>query len=237
MPAPAKPQPSFPLPAATASAECARVFLVVEDHPLMADAVVQALRFLVPNGEIRTARTLREATAHLASGAAFAFTLFDLGLSDTQGYDGLAAVRELRPDVPVAVLSGDLNPETIRHCLRLGAAGYIPKTMDTEGIMDALRTVVGGRLYVPHALLAAPAGAGRLQLQTGSGLESLGLTQRQTEILRLILRGLPNKLICRELGLAEGTVKVHVSAALRVLGVRTRAEAVTVVSRLGLHVN
>lgn len=259
--------------------------LIVDDHPLIRDAVRMSLASLGPGGRIDMADSFAQARVLLESGADWDFALLDLSLPDCDGFEGLAAFRQLRPALPTIVLSGRTDRETILRCVDLGAAGYIPKTSQADVISDALRLVASGHVYLPREALARdflrdaalrPDGTGAPA--TGSGAQApaagepamvgllgagqaptpssmpgapagsavpapvavdprkLGLTDRQCDVLRLILRGLPNKLICRQLDLAEGTVKVHVSAVLRALGVRNRTQAVIAASRMGLRI-
>lgn len=254
--------------------------LIIDDHPLIRDAVRMTLASLGPGGRIDMADSFASARRLLESGAEWDFALLDLSLPDCEGFEGLAAFRELRPTLPTIVLSGRTDRETILRCLDLGAAGYIPKTSQSDVISDALHLVASGHVYLPREALGRdflrdaplrPAAAAGIGGATGVGPAApaageppfasgfapsrppaqplvgasagatldprkLGLTDRQCDVLRLILRGLPNKLICRQLDLAEGTVKVHVSAVLRALGVRNRTQAVIAASRMGLRI-
>lgn len=213
-----------------------RQYLVVDDHPIVQQAMVDALEALEPDCRVTSASRLAEALRRLREGR-FDLVLFDLRLPDANGVEGLMALRQQHPDCPVAVLSADDNAPMIRRCLDLGAAGYITKTMSADSIQGALRLIASGCTYVPPQALATDQ---PLRLR-GDGAATrvsdarhLGLTERQIDVLRLMLRGLPNKLICRQLALAEGTVKVHVSAVLRALGARNRTQAVIAASRIGL---
>lgn len=223
------------------SANSGRRFMVVDDHPIMRDAIGQTLAMLSPGCHTEMTASLAETRRRLALGTNYDCVLFDLGLPDTNGFDGLSSIRDLRPDLPIVVMSGDIERDTIIQCLDLGAVGYIPKTMQADVIMNALRMIVAGHIYVPHELVTGgplrTSDPIRLRRQACSDPRKMGLTERQIDVLRLILRGLPNKLICRELELAEGTVKVHVSAVLRALGVRNRTQAVIAASQMGLKVN
>ncbi|MFP5412437.1 MAG: response regulator [Gammaproteobacteria bacterium] len=245
--------------------------LIIDDHPLIRDAVRMTLASLGPGGRIDMADSFASARRLLESGAEWDFALLDLSLPDCEGFEGLAAFRELRPTLPTIVLSGRTDRETILRCLDLGAAGYIPKTSQSDVISDALRLVASGHVYLPREALGRdflrevplrpgvaasepPSTSGfppphgfapprvpappPVAASAGAALDprKLGLTDRQCDVLRLILRGLPNKLICRQLDLAEGTVKVHVSAVLRALGVRNRTQAVIAASRMGLRI-
>ncbi|MFA7665448.1 MAG: response regulator transcription factor [Burkholderiaceae bacterium] len=244
--------------------------LIVDDHPLIRDAVRNTLAALEPASRIDTADSFAAATRLLESETDWDFALLDLHLPDCEGFDGLKAFRDLRPGLPTIVLSGRTDRETILKCIDLGAAGYIPKTSHSDTISDALQLVATGHVYLPREALGheawpvrsgplLPAGAAEhattiVADHTAIGVgtagaapgqprpapaqrvdpRSLGLTGRQCDVLRLMLNGLPNKLICRRLDLAEGTVKVHVSAVLRALGVRNRTQAVVAVSQMGL---
>lgn len=215
----------------------ARQFLVVDDHPLVQRAMGETLDELEPGCEVRFTGRLSEALRMLREGAAFDLVLFDLRLPDAAGVEGLVALRERHPDSPVVIVSADADAPMIMRCLDLGAVGYIPKTLSNEAIRSALRLVASGCPYVPPQVLATeqPIRVRTDPVATRSAdPRHLGLTDRQIDVLRLILRGLPNKLICRHLALAEGTVKVHVSAVLRALGARNRTQAVIAASRIGL---
>lgn len=216
-----------------------RRYLVVDDHPIIQSAMRETLLELEPQCTVHTAGRLAEALRILRTEGPFDLVLFDLKLPDTAGVEGLMAVRSQHPDSPVAVVSAEVDAPMIVRCLDLGALGFIPKTLPHEAIRSALRIVASGCAYVPPQVLANEP---TLRLRADATVRSsdprhLGLTDRQVDVLRLILRGLPNKLICRQLALAEGTVKVHVSAVLRALGVRNRTQAVIAASRIGLKLN
>jgi DNA-binding NarL/FixJ family response regulator len=110
--------------------------------------------------------------------------------------------------------------------------GFIPKTANTRVLLDALRLVLSGGVYVPSE---APGLGGEVRPKAVTKPEQLGLTVRQADVLRLLVEGKPNKLICRDLRLSEGTVKVHVSAILRALNVRNRTQVVIELARRGVR--
>lgn len=210
--------------------------LIIDDHPLMRDAIRTMLGDLADPEGIDTVGTLAEAVRKLSEAPAYDLMLLDLRLPDAAGFEGLKTLRSRFPDCPAVVLSGELDGRTILHCLELGAAGYIPKTLAPEGMRNALRVVADGDIYVPQqALVQRAAAASHPEPADATDPRALGITDRQIEVLRLMLRGLPNKLICRRLNLAEGTVKVHVSAVLRSLGVRSRTQAILAAGSLGLR--
>ncbi|MBN9428847.1 MAG: response regulator transcription factor [Burkholderiales bacterium] len=214
--------------------------LIIDDHPLMRDAVKMTMESIAPGSHVDLAASYTEARRVLALGTTYDYLLLDLSLPDIDGFRALSALRERHPTVPLVVLSAQTDRDTILRCLEAGAAGYIPKTYHADVLTHALRLVTTGHFYVPreaiesvrHLVQEPP-----FMRTPDSDPRGLGLTERQCDVLRLILRGMPNKLICRQLDLAEGTVKVHVSAVLRALGVRNRTQAVIAASRLGLRVS
>ncbi len=216
--------------------------LMVDDHPLMADAVKNVLLMVDPEHEICHVTTIHSACKTLEQQFDFDLVLLDLGLPDSQEFSGLKLIKSRYAEVPIVVMSADRQPEVILECLHLGAVGYVPKTASREVLINALRLVASGNVYVPPEALAHAGDIADIRLPAhflsdGSNekvMAALGLTERQREVLRLMLRGLPNKLICKQLDLAEGTIKVHVSAVLKLLGAQTRTQAVVAASRLGL---
>lgn len=211
--------------------------LIVDDHPMVRDSLHLLLVDLVPGTQTTLATSLAELRSTLQVRDDFDYVITDLSLRDASGLDTLRAVRHWRPSTPIVVFSARTQQDTILRCLEFGVLGFIPKNLYNDHVRHALRRVLSGQVYVPKAVLQSPTrnGEPRLHRFFGADTAQLGLTERQTEVLKLILRGLPNKLICRQLDLAEGTVKVHVSAVLRALGVRNRTQAVIAATELGLR--
>jgi len=218
-------------------------YLVVDDHALIRDAMRSVLRDLDAQAQVLEAATGAAAEAQWRSDSDIDLVLLDLNLPDADGMDLLSAIVRDRPGTAVVMLSGEVDPERIRQALAHGAQGYIPKAESRDVLVRALGLVLAGSVYVPPAAMAAlsrPAAPERPGPTGGSGQrapgptpEALGLTDRQLEVLALLMEGKNNKLIGRALDLAEPTVKNHVSAILRALGVGSRTEAVLAVSRLG----
>lgn len=244
MPALSQPQPGS---APTAEAHQAvqvegngKRILIIDDHPLMRGALAETLRHLDPDCRLQFADSCAEALRRLAMADPCDLILLDLRLPDSQGLDALMAVREVAPETPLVVLSGETARETILECIEYGAIGYVPKTLASGGVSQALRMVLSGHIYVPLDLIATAqvsSSAAKARRPRHGDPHELGLTQRQVDVLKLILQGLPNKVICRKLDLAEGTVKVHVAGVLRSLGVNNRTQAVVVANQLGLRFN
>lgn len=206
--------------------------LVVDDHPLMAEALGMAMRTLDRATQVETAGNLKSAIAQ-ATESAFDLCLLDLGLPDCSGLQALEKMRESLPALPVVVVSGSDDPSHVLKALDLGAMGYIPKTSPRDVLLGAVRLVASGGIYVPVEALTA-----REALASAPPPPSdLGISARQREVLDLLLKGLPNKLIARKLDISENTAKIHVSAVLRALGVSSRTQALIAANRLGLRLD
>jgi DNA-binding NarL/FixJ family response regulator len=215
--------------------------LVVDDHPLILEALHHVLRQLDSELEVFDARTAADGKALVAQHPDAGLLLLDLSLPGADGFTLLEGLRAEYPSIPVVVLSGSDRREDILRAIDLGAMGYIPKSSSNQVMLQALRLVLSGGVYLPPIALTLrdePATLTRVAERAppgGTTPRDLGLTARQAQVLALILQGKPNKVICRELGLAEGTIKIHVAAILRALNVSTRTQAVIEASRLGLR--
>lgn len=212
--------------------------LIVDDHPLMAEALGMVLNALPSQVEVQTARDLPAAFRMAEAAPAPDLVLLDLGLPGCSGLAALEGFRERFPALPVVVISASGEPSAILGALDLGAMGFIPKSSPKDVILNAVRLVVSGGIYIPvQALTLQPAErlrADPLPAKSASA-EQLGLSPRQADVLSLVLKGLPNKLIARKLDISENTAKTHVSAVLKALGVSTRTQALIAASRLGLR--
>ncbi len=204
--------------------------LVIDDHPLIREALRHVLRALDHGVELLDAANLAEALGALGTAPDVTLMLLDLALPGTARFEALRELREQHPAIPVVVLSASDEAETVREALDLGAMGFIPKTSSNEVLVSALRLVLSGGVYLPPQLLRADA----LAPNEPRNGRDIGLTQRQMQVLALMIQGKPNKLICRQLQLAEGTVKIHVTAILKALGVTNRTQAVIAVGKMGL---
>ena len=202
--------------------------LVVDDHPLILEALARYVEAAEPRWTLLAAATRDDARRLLAAHPDCALVLLDLALPGTRGLAFLAELRFERPALPIVVLSATHDRATIDGAIAAGARGYLSKRADAAEIVTAVRSVLrGGR---PVTAASDPRSAPR---HAPLGLD-LGFTQRQSDVLRLLVQGKPNKLICRDLALSEGTVKVHVSAILRALNVHTRAQAIVELARRGV---
>jgi DNA-binding NarL/FixJ family response regulator len=202
--------------------------LIADDHPLVRDALARTVSRVRPEAQLLQAASHDETLALLTSERP-PLALVDLHMP---GMDGTLALRRLRlasPTTTLLVVSGDDDPVVMRAALAAGAAGFVPKSEPPERLEQALALVLAGGTYLPpQALADFRNGAAPARPDPGA------LTPRQTDVLHGLMRGLPNKLIARELGLTEGTVKIHIAAILRALQARNRTEAVVVARDLGI---
>jgi DNA-binding NarL/FixJ family response regulator len=206
--------------------------LVTDDHPIMRDALQLTLGTLVPEAEIFSTGNLDEAIA-LARQHAPELVILDLGLPSHSGIEALTRLREQVPEVRVVVFSGADNRAVVIAALDAGAMGFIPKTVQSNVLISALRLVLAGGIYVPpEALSFGEPATGRPAPRQE---DYAALTPRQREVMQLMLMGHSNKAICKQLAISENTVKVHVSAVLRALGAENRTQAVLAASKLGIQ--
>lgn len=210
--------------------------LVVDDHPLIREALQQVLRALDAAVQLLEAASCADALSAGRANPDISLILLDLMLPDVNGFEGLRQLREEFPAIPVVVLSANEHPETVMRAIDGGAMGFIPKTSSSPLLVQALRLVFSGGIYLPPEILRKhPAAAPTDQLEPDlRDSREIGLTQRQSQVLALLLQGKPNKLICRQLNVAENTVKIHVAAILKALGVANRTQAVIAASKLRL---
>jgi DNA-binding NarL/FixJ family response regulator len=212
------------------------IALVIDDHPLVREAVANVLRGLDPDADVAVAGDCDAGLEIAARSGEFDLLLLDLNLPGLSGITALKHWRSRYPSVPVVVLSASADQPTVFAAISAGAAGYIPKSSSNDVMREALRLVLAGGKYLPPELLASPGATrpAKTQRQAIRHVAALGLTERPVAVLRLVARGAPNKVICRELGLAERTVKAHVTAVLRALNVSSRTQAAIEAVRLGL---
>ena len=213
--------------------------LIADDHQLVVEAVKGKLVKVADEVDFVTALTLSDLLA--VDTDACDLALIDIGMPGAEGLQHIAQLRERSPSLPIIVLSGTADVGLMRESLDLGALGFIPKAYSSDVMLSAVRLVLAGGVYVPPALLSpsqgvAPTlGHGAIGLPLSMDAVRQSLTARQIEVLGLLSQGKPNKLIGRDLGISEGTVKIHLAAIFRALNVRNRTEAVVVAQRLLNH--
>ncbi len=201
--------------------------LLVDDHVMF----TQSLRFLLedldPTLECLTARSIADA---VAMDGPFDLVLLDYALPDSHGHLGLTRVLAAHEGATVVMLSGDTRPGLVHELVDLGAAGFVSKAADTDTLLHALRILLQGGVVLPPEALAAQAVAAPAAMPDALH----ALSPRQRDCLMKLIQGKTNKAIARELDLADSTVKTHISAAFKAMGVSNRAEAVFRAASLGL---
>nr|WP_306263658.1 response regulator transcription factor [Pararhizobium sp. IMCC3301] len=203
--------------------------IIADDHPLFRGALRQAVEGLFSDAIIHEAGALDEVTAALDAHPDTDLILFDLSMPGARGYSGLMYLRAQYPANPLIVVSGKQDQMTVRHCIDLGASGYIPKSMGIEIMRDAIENVLAGHIWVPTGYdLDAP-----IDDETANMVSRLStLTPQQVRVLMMLSEGLLNKQIAYELGVSEATIKAHVSAILQKLNVDSRTQAVIAAARI-----
>ena len=203
--------------------------VIADDHPLFRGALREAISGLVERTEIAEAGTIDEVARLLDSDGDVDLILLDLTMPGVRGFSGLMYLRAQFPSVPIVVVSANDDPIVIRRCMDFGASGFIPKTLDNEGMRAAITRVLKGGVWTPPDV----------DLETGSDAQASALmarlatlTPQQVRVLMMLSEGLLNKQIAYELGVSEATVKAHVSAILQKLGVESRTQAVIAAAKI-----
>lgn len=226
--------------------------LLADDHRLIIEGVKLKLAELDPSVETVIAMSLEELEQALAQHqTSLDLALLDIAMPGTVGYQHIAHLRSQAPTLPIIVLSGSEDTDLMRSLMDIGVMGFIPKAYSPDVMLSAIRLVLAGGIYIPPLLLAnaqaqgwqlnhrtmdAPPSAASTAANASSAnaLDNLRklLTERQIDVMRCLSQGKPNKLIARELGISEGTVKIHLAAIFRALNVRNRVEAVVASRKL-----
>ena len=236
--------------------------LLVDDHPLILAALQSVIRGLGDDVTVVGVSTEKEARAALKRDPDYDLVLLDLQLGASDGFDLLSDLRKAYPALPIVVVSASDRASDVIRAIDAGAMGFVPKRASNDTLFEALRLVMSGGIYVPPMTLGmapappAPPGDGdtvpdvmrphpidevdEMTSAAGSAphrvpatsLEAMGLSKRQADVLAYLLQGMPNKMIAREMHLSVDTIKDHVAAVLRALGVSSRTQAVLAVSQM-----
>jgi DNA-binding NarL/FixJ family response regulator len=198
--------------------------LIADDHSLFREGLQHVLAGLGDDIQTLHAADCVRALELAAEHSDLDLVLLDLNMPGMNGLDALQQFCDSFPALPVVILSASTRRADMQRALDLGAMGFIPKDATGQQMIQALRLVLAGGVVVPPALVRSDAGDWRATL-----------TERQRDVLELLARGHANKEIARALGLAEATVKMHVTAIMKLLGVSNRTQAVLATQRLHLH--
>ena len=207
--------------------------LVVDDHPVFRDGICTLLIQDTPDAVVLHAGSAAEALMLVKEHADLDVALLDLKLPDMDGLQTISALAELRPELPVIVISSSEDPQDARNAFAHGALGYVPKSSSRYALLSAIKLVLNGDLYVPTLVLDAGVDA-RATAPSPHEAADASLTQRQVEVLRFVADGCPNKTIATSLGVSEKTVKAHITAIFKVLRVANRTQAAAAGRKAGL---
>ncbi|MEM9331872.1 MAG: response regulator transcription factor [Pseudomonadota bacterium] len=206
------------------------IVIIADDHPLFRDALRQAISGAIPDCKVEMVGDLDGLRKLLNEISSADLVLLDLSMPGSSGFSGLISIRAEFPETPVVVVSASEDTITIKKCIELGASGFIPKSSGTEYIVDGIKSVQSGEVWVPP----------NIDLDTDMDAESAeiigklqSLTPQQTRVLSMLGEGLLNKQIAYELDVSEATVKAHVSAVLLKLDVDSRTQAVIIMNKIG----
>ena len=219
--------------AAAPSRAPAATVLIVNDHPLIRQAVAEILGGLAGGMHVIQAETIAGASAELAAHPDTALVLLDPALGDADATNWFERIRAEHPAVRVVALCAPSGRGAVLAVLARGAMGFIPDRSPPGVLLNAVRLVLAGQVYLPPEVLRS--GEAVEPVAVSPRRDGPSLTPRQLEVLTLLVQGIPNKLICRSLVMAEGTLKTHVATIYRELGVSNRAQAGFAVRRLGLR--
>jgi len=207
--------------------------LIGDDHVLFREGLRRLLEQLKDDCEFVEAGTFDELLERAGGEGAFDLILTDLRMPGWPGFQGIDALRQAQSGARVVVVSASEAREDVRESLDNGAVGYIPKSSSVKIMLSALDLIFSGGVYVPAAALRDTVGEDSRAIPPADpSLETL-LTQRQREVLERLRQGKSNKQIAHELGLSEGTVKIHMTAIFKSLGVRNRTQAAMAFPREG----
>ena len=216
-------------------------YLIVDDHALVAGALTLLLEDRDPEADVHTAATADAALELVDREGDADLLILDLSLPGVTGTELMEEIVRRQPMLKILVVSGLADQESIMRVLQLGAAGFVPKSLDTELLSSAIDFVLKGGVYIPSKLLTESQKDGFFT-RTAARVKAPEsapphLTDRQLDVLAQLAKGAPIKRICRELDLSEGTVKTHVAAIYRSFGASNRTEALIAARRAGFDID
>ncbi len=213
--------------------QLAQKIVIADDHPLFRAALKQAVAQAVADVAVIEADSLTALQETVEQHPDADLVLLDLHMPGTNGFTGLVYLRGRNPGIPVVVVSGSEEPRVMRRAIEYGASGFIPKSSPLDGIADAITAVLAGEIWLPEDIGDPADDEPDADSEFAAKLASL--TPQQFRVLMMLTEGLLNKQIAYELNVSEATIKAHVTAILRKLGVHSRTQAVIEASRLGVE--
>ncbi len=207
--------------------------LIADDHPLFRDALQRAVLAAVPQARVHSAASVQALLDLIEQFPEAELLLLDLHMPGARGYSALAHIRGQYPGLPTIVVSGHEETQVARRALAHGASAYIPKSTASEDIVAAIRAVLDGDVWLPHLLLGGP---GELRPDEAAAAAQIAtLTPQQFRVMTMIAEGLLNKQIAWELSVSEATVKAHMTAIMRKLGVNNRTQVALIANHLSVE--
>ncbi|HEY4090774.1 MAG TPA: response regulator transcription factor [Luteibacter sp.] len=207
--------------------------LIADDHPLFRDALQRAVLAALPDATVHTADSVPALFALIETLPDADLLLMDLHMPGARGYSALAHIRGQYPGLPTIVVSGHEEAQVARRALAHGASAYIPKSAAVDDIVEAVRTVLDGDVWLPHQLMGGTVELKADEADIAARIASL--TPQQFRVLNMIAEGLLNKQIAYDLGVSEATVKAHMTAIMRKLGVSNRTQVALAASHLDVE--
>lgn len=203
--------------------------LIADDHPMVRDGLRTVIAVAFDQCELFEASSIGEAADIIDREGDFDLVLLDLNMPGTNGFSGLVTMRDRFPSVPVVIVSAAQERGLARSAVAAGAAGFIPKSLRRSAIVDALKVILAGDIFMPDV----EEGDEAADAETADILARIDtLTPQQKVVLKLVVEGKLNKQIAYELDVSMTTVKAHVSAILSKLRVFSRTQAVILVNRV-----
>jgi len=206
--------------------------IIADDHPLFRAALRQAVSQAVPDAEVAEVESIKALQAAVEQAPDADLVLLDLNMPGAHGFSGLVFMRGQYPGLPVVVVSGTEDLQVMRRSIDYGASGFIPKSAPLPEITDAIQAVLEGDLWLPEGVADK---LERMQTENTDFSERLAsLTPQQFRVLGMLAEGMLNKQIAYDLDVSEATIKAHITAVFRKLGVRNRTQAVIAIQQMEL---
>ena len=206
--------------------------LIVDDHALFRGGLCHVLQYLDEQVDVLEASNCDCAMQHVEANPDLDLVLLDLNMPGEDGFKGLHSFSTLYPTIPVVIVSASNRRRDIQRALDTGAMGFIPKESTSSVMLNALQLVLAGSIYLPPSM-----GQQSNQYSKPTNDTVQTLTPRQLQVLSMVVQGHSNKVIAAQLDIAETTIKMHVTAILKSLGVSNRTQAAMEAEKLGLFLS
>jgi DNA-binding NarL/FixJ family response regulator len=206
--------------------------LIADDHPLFRDALERAVLAALPQAQVHSADSVHALLGLIEMFPDAELLLLDLHMPGARGYSALAHIRGQYPGLPTIVVSGHEEALVARRALAHGAAAYIPKSTSAADIVVAVRSVLDGDVWLPHTLLGDDVELKAEEADAAARIATL--TPQQFRVMTMLADGQLNKQMAWELNVSEATIKAHMTAIMRKLGVNNRTQVALVASQLAI---